>query len=77
MAPRHPSIRNLFGNRVRALRDRAGLTQERLAFRSDMDRSYIGQVERGEVNVSIDNIAKIAKGLGVKPAELFAFEDLG
>lgn len=74
MAARHPSIRDLFGARLRALRGRAGLTQERLAFRADMDRSYIGQVERGEVNVSIDNIAKIAKGLRVKPALLFEFD---
>lgn len=73
MAARHPSIRVLFGTRLRVLRDRAGLTQERLAFRADMDRSYVGQVERGEVNVSIDNIAKFAKGLRVKPAELFDF----
>lgn len=53
------------------LRNRAGLTQEKLAFRADMDRSYIGQVERGEVNISLDNIAKIAKGLRVAAAELF------
>jgi len=77
MAARHPTIRDLFGTRLRVLRDRAGLTQERLAFRAGMDRSYIGQVERGEVNLSIDNIAKIAKGLRVHPAELFDFADVG
>ena len=75
MVPRRPSIRDLFGTRLRELRDRAGLTQEKLAFRSGMDRSYIGQVERGEVNVSIDNIAKIAKGLRVRPADLFDFAE--
>jgi len=77
MAARHPSIRDLFGTRIRVLRDRVGLTQEKLAFRAGMDRSYIGQVERGEVNVSIDNIAKIAKGLRVQPAKLFEFADVG
>lgn len=77
MAARHPSIRDLFGARLRVLRDLAGMTQEKLAFRADMDRSYIGQVERGEVNVSIDNIAKIAKGLRVPAAELFDFADVG
>jgi transcriptional regulator with XRE-family HTH domain len=49
------------------------LTQEKLAFGADMDRSYVGQVERGEVNVSLDNIAKLARGLRVPLAELFAF----
>jgi len=74
MAARHPSLRDLFGTRLRLLRSHAGLTQEKLAFRADLDRSYVGQVERGEVNVSIDNIAKIAKGLRVPPAALFDFE---
>lgn len=55
------------------LRNRAGLTQEKLAFRADMDRSYVGQVERGEVNVSLDNIGKLAKGLRVQPLDLFDF----
>ncbi|MDP1861516.1 MAG: helix-turn-helix transcriptional regulator [Gemmatimonadaceae bacterium] len=66
-----PSIRDRFGRRLRELRTAAGLTQEKLAFRADLDRSYVGQVERGEVNVSIDNIAKLAHGLRVSPAALF------
>ena len=57
------------------LRNRAGLTQEKLAFRADLDRSYVGQVERGEVNVSIDNIAKLAAGLRVPPRDLFDSSD--
>lgn len=73
MPARHPSIRTSFGTRLRVLRDLAGLTQEKLAFRADLDRSYVGQVERGEVNVSIDNIGKLAKGLRVEPKELFDF----
>lgn len=66
-----PTIRDSFGQRVRELRAAAGLTQEKLAFRSDLDRSYLGQVERGEVNISIDNIGKIARGLRVPAAALF------
>jgi transcriptional regulator with XRE-family HTH domain len=66
-----PTIRDLFGQRVRELRLAAGLTQEKLAFHAGVDRSYLGQVERGEVNVSIDSIGKIAKGLRVAPGELF------
>ena len=74
MPVRRPTIRDQLGTRLRVLRNRAGLTQEKLAFRADVDRSYLGQVERGEVNVSLDNIAKLAKGLRVRPAELFEFE---
>jgi transcriptional regulator with XRE-family HTH domain len=69
------SIRAQFGRKVRELRNASGLTQEKLAFRADLDRSYVGQVERGEVNVSIDNIAKLAKGLRVRPLALFEFRD--
>lgn len=68
-----PSIRAQFGQRVRELRADANLTQEKLAFRSDLDRSYVGQIERGEVNVSIDNIGKLARGLRVAVKALFEF----
>lgn len=51
----------------------ANLTQEKLAFRSELDRSYVGQIERGEVNVSIDNIGKLARGLRVAAKALFEF----
>ena len=71
-----PTIRVLFGRRVRALRIAAGLTQEKLAFRADLDRSYVGQVERGEVNISIDNVGKLAKGLRAKPRALLEFDDV-
>lgn len=74
MSPRLPSIRSAFGTRLRVLRNGANLTQEALAFRADMDRSYVGQVERGEVNISLDNIAKLARGLRVRPAALFEFD---
>ena len=60
-----------FGRRVRALRKAAHLSQEKLAFQSDLDRSYIGQVERGECNISLKNIGKLARALNVAPAELF------
>ena len=76
MAARTPSIRVLFGRRVRQLRDGQELTQEKLAFRSEMDRSYVGQVERGEVNISIDNIGKLARGLRVPAVRLFDFDSL-
>ncbi len=62
-------IRNSFGKRLRELRLARGLSQEELALRCNLDRSYIGQVERGERNISLINIYKVASGLGVAPHE--------
>lgn len=64
---------NRFGNAVRNTRTAAGLTQEDLADRSGLDRSYIGGVERGERNPTLSVIEKIADGLGVSLAELFSY----
>lgn len=60
-----------FGARVRRLRRRRGLSQEQLAFEAELDRSYMGGVERGERNVSLVNIAKIAGALKVPLREMF------
>ena len=60
-----------FGRAVRQLRvERTSLSQEALAHRCGMDRSYVGGIERGERNVALENILKLADGLGVTPAEL-------
>ena len=59
-----------FGVRVRELRKRAGLSQEAFADHCELDRTYIGGIERGERNVSLRNIAVIAKGLGITVSEL-------
>ncbi len=59
-----------FGKRVRALRDELGISQEELADRADLDRTYIGGIERGERNVSLVNISRVAKALGVMPRDL-------
>ena len=64
-------VKALFGNRVRQLRKSRGWSQEDFAHRVGLDRSYMGGVERGERNVSLENICLIAKALGVPPAELF------
>jgi len=60
-------IKNLFGDHVRELRKANGLSQEELALRADLDRTYIGGVERGERNVSLINICRIAEALSVSP----------
>ena len=59
------------GQRVRVLRQNAGLTQESLADQSDLHWSYVGQIERGERNLTYKNILKLARGLGMSPASLF------
>jgi len=58
------------GNRIRELRVEADLSQEKLAFACDLDRTYIGSVERGERNISVINLRKIAKALNIKSSDL-------
>jgi transcriptional regulator with XRE-family HTH domain len=68
-------LRKAFGRRLRKLRQAAGLSQERLAQIVGLDRSYVGSVERGERNISIDNIGKFASGLHVRPSQLLDTDD--
>jgi transcriptional regulator with XRE-family HTH domain len=64
-------IQKHFGERVRELRKEKGLSQEALALACELDRTYIGGVERGERNISLLNIHKIAGALGVSAREFF------
>lgn len=64
-------IKLTFGKRVRSTRIECGLSQEKLAHTCELDRTYVGGVERGERNISLVNIHKIATALGVSPKELF------
>jgi transcriptional regulator with XRE-family HTH domain len=59
-----------FGKAVRAYRDKAKLSQEELAHRSGLHRTYVGSVERGERNLSLKNIHVLAASLGTTPARL-------
>ena len=59
-----------FGNRLRELRHERGLSQEALAHICELDRTYIGGVERGERNISLLNILRIARALEITPSEL-------
>jgi len=59
-----------FGKRLRALRHAAGLTQEALADQAGLHWTYVGQIERGERNLTLKNVLRLAAGLGVEPAEL-------
>jgi transcriptional regulator with XRE-family HTH domain len=57
---------------IRTTRERSGQSQEKAARRAGIDRSYFGSIERGEFNVSLDTIVKIAAGLDTKPSALCA-----
>ena len=60
-----------FGNRIRELRIKTGLSQEKFALKIGMDRTYYASVESGKRNIALINIQKIADGLGVSLSKLF------
>lgn len=62
-----------FGKRVRDERLRRGLSQERLGELAKVHRTYIGMIERGEKNITLTNIEKISKALGMKMVNLIDF----
>lgn len=63
-------LRRLFGRNVRLLRVKLGLSQEKLALACGLDRTYVGSVERGERNISLINIGKLAEALRITPSDL-------
>lgn len=67
-------IRSLVGSRIRESRKAKGLSQDQLAELCGFHYSYIGGVERGERNISLENLAKIADALGVEPKSFFEFD---
>jgi transcriptional regulator with XRE-family HTH domain len=71
---KHSPILKQFGKRVRELRLQKGLnSQMAFANKTHLDRTYIGGIERGERNVALENIEKIANALNVSLEELFKF----
>lgn len=59
-----------FGDQLRRIRTSKGVSQEHLAAQSGLDRSYVGSVERGKRNISLENIFRLAEALGVPASEL-------
>ena len=69
---RRPRHRREFGLAVRRRRDRPGWSQERLAEAADVHRNFVGLIERGEQNLSIDSMVRFAGAMGCSLAEIFA-----
>ena len=71
-SPKHSGNQVLIdlGVAIRNVRLGSGLSQESLAVDAGLDRSYMGGIERGEHNLTVMNIVKVANALGIKPSEL-------
>ena len=59
-----------FGEKIRSVRTAKGISQDKLAVKSQIDRSYIGRIDRGEVNISMDKLYILAAALECKPRDL-------
>ncbi len=67
-SPRHEAL----GSAIRAVRESRGLSQEDAAYACGLERRYYGGIERGEMNVAVAKVWKVADGLAVRASELFA-----
>ena len=70
------SLNVLFGQRIRQIRNERHMSQEEFAWMVGLHRTYLGQVERAEKNISIKNVEKIARALGMDVKDLFDFSQL-
>ena len=68
-------LSKVFGTNVRRIRESKGLSQEALADKADLHRTYISDIERFTRNISLENVQKIANALEVEPSELLTLED--
>jgi transcriptional regulator with XRE-family HTH domain len=66
------AIRESFGENIRHFRERREWSQETLAFRAGLDRTYVNSVENGKRNISLVNIVRLAEALELSPRELFS-----
>lgn len=70
------SLNVLVGLKIKHIRQSLKYSQEEFAWKLGIHRTYLGQIERAEKNISIKNIEKICKALDIEPKELFNFDDL-
>lgn len=68
------NIKEKIGKRIAELRKEAGLTQEQLAVKTNLDRTFIGYIEKGNRSPSVETSNKIARALGVKIDEIFKID---
>jgi len=68
--PKDVGLERLFGQVLQKLRTERGLSQEELGFESDYHRTYISQLERGQKNLSLKAIFRLAEALGIRPSEM-------
>jgi transcriptional regulator with XRE-family HTH domain len=61
-----------FGKKVRNMRINLGLSQEKLASRAGVHRTYIGMIERAEKNITLENIQKVCRALNIKIGDFFS-----
>lgn len=66
------TISKRFGLFVAKLRNERGMTQEELAFKSGLHRTYIGMIERGERNITLVNVMRLADAFGIRMSEMFS-----
>jgi transcriptional regulator with XRE-family HTH domain len=72
-----PNIKERFGKAIRRRRRELDLSQEELAERAELHRTYISDIERGDRNPSLENIEKLAKALEISIADIFINYDVG
>lgn len=60
----------IFGQRLRNVRKHKGVSQDKLALLADIDRSYVGRIERGEVNITLEKVYELAEALECEVTEL-------
>lgn len=60
----------LIGSNIRAVRKEKAISQEKLALICDIDRSYLGRIERGEVNLTVEKLYELASALSISPQQL-------
>lgn len=68
-------LSKLFGEKIRSVRTAKGISQDKLAVKSQIDRSYIGRIDRGEVNITMDKLYILATALECNPEELLPSMD--